>query len=130
MTIKIVFPFTIQGMRPEVSMASAVERKEDLVSFSLEYSLDLAVENAELMSREESNGLVIYVYKFADLNAAMSFMNTRTVHGVQSRETPDVDRIEQEMDAFMKRYEAGEKTFSRAKKKAVVTGEDGFMKYV
>lgn len=128
--LRIVFPFTVGGVRPEVNVRTMVERKEDLISFGLEYDINVSVEDAELKSREEVDGSFIYVYKFNDLNVAINFMDTKTVYAVQDRRLVDVDVLEREMDMFMERYEAGEKRCKKKTRKTVVTGEDGFMRYV
>eukprot|EP00867_Encephalitozoon_hellem_P001426 XP_003888034.1 hypothetical protein EHEL_091590 [Encephalitozoon hellem ATCC 50504] len=105
-----------------------MERKEDLVSFSIEYDMDLAIDNAELKSKEEVRGRFMYVYKFVNLDSAMEFMENSQAKALEAKRLLDVEKVEREMDSFMERYEAGEKRSK--KKRTIVVGEDGFMKYV
>lgn len=128
--LRVVFPFVIEGVRPEISMPSTMERKDSIVSFSLGYDIDVSVDDAEIKSKDEANGHFIYTYKFVDEDAASRFLETRTVRAVQNREVPDVDALEKEMDMFMEAYESGERKLKKKRKTVVVTGEDGFMRYV
>lgn len=126
-SIRARFPFTIEGSHPEIDIVVEIDRKEDLVSFSLRYDIDVEIENAKIRSKREINGYFIYCYKFIDMNAAIDFMRNKSVKAVQQRRLPDVDAIEEEMNAFMGKYESGE---SRSKRKKLVIGPDGFGKYV
>ncbi|KMV65338.1 hypothetical protein M970_091580 [Encephalitozoon cuniculi EcunIII-L] len=106
-----------------------MERKEDLVSFSMKYDMDLVVDDAELKSKEEVRGEFVYVYRFVDLDTAIEFMESRCARAVVGERLLDVEKVEKEMDLFMEKYEAGERRLKK-KKKTIVVGEDGFMKYV
>lgn len=127
--LEVEFPFKIKGVRPRIRMDARVSRKEDLVSFSIEYDIDLAIDNAELKSKEDAGKEFLYVYKFADLDGAVEFMESGRVRALQGGKPLDVEKVEREMDAFMEKYEAGERELKK-KKKTLVVGEDGFMKYV
>lgn len=126
--LEVEFPFRIGEIHPRLKMEVEMKRKEDLVSFSMEYDMDLAIDNAELKSKEEIRGQFIYAYKFGDLDSAMEFMENSQAKALASERLLDVEKVEKEMDLFMEKYEAGEKR-SKKKKRAIVVGEDGFMKY-
>ncbi|AFM99053.2 hypothetical protein EHEL_091590 [Encephalitozoon hellem ATCC 50504] len=126
--LEVEFPFRIDETHPRLKMEVAMERKEDLVSFSIEYDMDLAIDNAELKSKEEVRGRFMYVYKFVNLDSAMEFMENSQAKALEAKRLLDVEKVEREMDSFMERYEAGEKRSK--KKRTIVVGEDGFMKYV
>ncbi|KAH9410787.1 hypothetical protein HK407_10g15530 [Ordospora pajunii] len=127
--IKVKFPFEIEGVTSEIEMRTNIETKENLVSFVLMYDMPIEIDDGELKSKEERNGNFVYVYKFNDINGAIRFMNNRCVKVNYSPTLLDVEKVEAEMNAFMERYESGERTL-RKKRKTIVVGEDGFMKYV
>jgi hypothetical protein len=130
-TLRIRFPFKINDRDVETDFKMAVERREDIVSFGLEYDLRIRVEGAELKSREENEGKFIYVYKFRDLDSAMAFMEEPVAEALDEQEDPDIEGLEREMDEFMAAYELGESKKRKMKgKRTMVTDEDGFMKYV
>jgi hypothetical protein len=128
--LKIEFPYKIDGEHVETEFRTVVERKEDVVSFMLDYDLNVLIDGAELKSKEQSEERFIYVYKFGDLDSAIAFTEEPVARAVADRET-DVEALEREMDEFMAAYEMGESKRKRTKsRKVVITGEDGFMKYV
>ncbi|CAD27130.1 hypothetical protein [Encephalitozoon cuniculi GB-M1] len=127
--LEVEFPFRIGKAHPKLKMDVAMERKEDLVSFSMKYDMDLVVDDAELKSKEEVRGEFVYVYRFVDLDTAIEFMESRCARAVVGERLLDVEKVEKEMDLFMEKYEAGERRLKK-KKKTIVVGEDGFMKYV
>ncbi|AFN83773.1 hypothetical protein EROM_091570 [Encephalitozoon romaleae SJ-2008] len=127
--LEIEFPFRIGETHPRLKMEVEMKRKEDLVSFCMEYDMDLVIDNAELKSKEEIRGQFVYAYKFGDLDSAIEFMENSQAKALATRGLLDVEKVEKEMDLFMEKYETGEKR-SKKKKRAIVVGEDGFMKYV
>ncbi|ADM12287.1 uncharacterized protein Eint_091590 [Encephalitozoon intestinalis ATCC 50506] len=126
--LEVEFPFRIGRRHPKLKVDVTMERKEDLVSFDMEYDMDLAIDNAEPKSKERAGGRFIHVYKFVDLDSAMEFMESRKAKALPPKGLLDVERVEKEMDLFMERYEAGERKVKK-KKKTIVVSEDGFMKY-
>ncbi|KAM0672686.1 hypothetical protein OCOL_000418 [Ordospora colligata] len=127
--IKIKFPFEIDGVATEIEMRTNIETKENLVSFVLMYDISIEIDDGELKTKEERNGNFVYVYKFNDINGAIRFMNNRCAKAKYSSALLDVENVEAEMNAFMEKYESGERTLKK-KRKTIVVGEDGFMKYV
>lgn len=131
-TIEILMPYTISSKPVTLQVPCLFERKEDLVSFALDYNIDLNIEGAQLVSKTEKEFQCLYVFRFGTMNEAIEFITTKRItHAYQSREQRSVKNIEKEMNAMMRKFEEGERAMSKSKRqKKLVKTEDGFMKYV
>ncbi|KAI4290969.1 hypothetical protein PAPHI01_0243 [Pancytospora philotis] len=125
-TVRLRFPFSVEGMEQEVRVEIPVERNSTYVSFPLAYDLKLSLEDAELRSKTHKGASTIYVFEFRNVDCALRWMKTPAVDVGYKNRSGDCRRLEEEMNSYMRKYEQAEK---RAKKKRLVEDEDGFTHY-
>lgn len=124
-SICLKFPFKINNMVQEEEIKTQIERKENAISFSLPFRINLSASHATLKSLEKYEDNYIYVFIFKDLNTAKTFVES-PVFNAQYDSQKTVEELEKEADDFMIEYENIEK---RAQKKIKVYDEDGFYEY-
>ncbi|KAL0266167.1 UNVERIFIED_CONTAM: hypothetical protein PYX00_011884 [Menopon gallinae] len=120
------FPFSIEGVEKECPISTTIERKENIVSLSLPFDLNLSVRDATLKLKKSHGKSFIYVFSFSGLSAAKAFVENPAVCVGEERET-DCGALEEEMNRFMAEYESCER---KVVKKVKVYDEDGFYEYI
>lgn len=120
------FPFSIEGVEQECPIATTVERKENIVSLSLPFDLNLSVRDGTLKLKKPHGKSFIYVFSFLGLSDAKAFVENPAVCVGEECET-DCAVLEEEMNRFMAEYESCE---SKVVKKVKMYDEDGFYEYI
>ncbi|KAI5176147.1 hypothetical protein PAEPH01_2246 [Pancytospora epiphaga] len=124
--LKLVFPFSVEGMSSEALIDVPLERNLSLISFALQYDLSLTIQNAELIKKSYKAANTIYVFEFENLDQALEWMENPSAYVVYGSRNCNVEVLEKEMNEYMQTYETKEKGL---RKRKIVEDEDGFMHY-
>ncbi|KAK6090527.1 hypothetical protein P3W45_000624 [Vairimorpha bombi] len=126
--LKIHFPFTIDNKPSSIEVKTHIERKENIISFSLEYKIAVRIEKSTCLSVQKHNDSFVYVFEFKDINDAMDFENTKECFVDNSTTFSDPLEIENEIVNYAQVYmnQSGNKKV----KKKLVEDENGFKKYI
>lgn len=124
--LKLKFPFMISDKSRKSIIDLPIERKLAYVSFALPYDIFIHIYDAELKKKEYKGVVVLYVFEFSSLDAAINWMESPEVDIEYGSRNGNAKEIEDEVNNFMNIYEANEK---KMKRKKLVVDEDGFSYY-
>lgn len=126
--LKVNFPFKIDDEISTTNIKTYIERKENIISFSLEYKMNLKIENSTCISIQKYNESYIYIFEFSDINNAIEFENIKECTVENSSTFSNPLEIEKEIINYAENY-INQKNNRKIKKK-LVEDDDGFKRYI
>lgn len=123
------FNFTIDDKPQILQINTMIERKENIVSFALEYKLEIFIENAKCISLEKIKNGFVYVYQFEDINNAIDFEQNSECLVLNSSNFKNPNELEKEIVEYAEAYMKETSNKKKIKKK-LVEDSNGFMRYV
>ncbi|WUR02979.1 uncharacterized protein VNE69_03192 [Vairimorpha necatrix] len=127
--LKINFPFLINEFNTSLKVKTNLERKENLVTFSLEYKMIIKINNSKCISIQKCGDVYVYVFEFEKINDAIDFIEIKECEVTSSSFFSDPKEIEQENVEYAEIYvnSGGAK---KKQKKRLVEDENGFQRYI
>ncbi|EOB11660.1 hypothetical protein NBO_947g0002 [Nosema bombycis CQ1] len=103
------FPFKINKIKTQHIYKTKIERKENLISFALNWRYPITIEGATCLSISNENDLFLYVFKLEDINKAIDFMENTSVDVQRILEFTDVEKLVDKTNKLMIKYEKNRK---------------------
>lgn len=127
--LKLHFPFTVDAQKKSTEVKTHIERMENVISFSLEYKMNITIEKGKCLSIQKQDEGYVYVFEFENINDAIDFEEKKECKVSTSSFFSDPAEIEKEIVEYAEVY-INTGGIKKKQRKTLVEDENGFKKYI
>lgn len=127
--LKLHFNFTVDKENTSTEVKTFIERKENIVSFSLEYKMKIIVDKGKCISVQKCDKGYIYVFEFGNINDAIFFEENKECKVISSSFFCDPKDIEKDIVNYAEHY-INTKGIKKKQRKRLIEDENGFKRYI
>lgn len=123
------FNFTIDNHPQLLHINTLIERKENIISFALEYKFEIIIENSVCISIQKNEKGFVYVFEFEDMNDAINFEQNSKCTVLNSTNFKKPSELEAEIVEYAEVYLKQDGCKKKLRKK-LIEDKNGFKRYI